>query len=272
MLFTVHRLAAGVSFALLLVGQLAAEPAFVSNTQMQPDTWIMGAGGGLSWINLPSNEYIENGIGILAPYGVPAPYNYDNYSVNAQQAGIFQYFFGYRWHRSASCLPYYSLSAQYTHFFSSNVSGEVTQFSFPAFENYNYKMRYTADLFTLNGKFDLIDFHSFLPYLSAGIGAIFNHINSYDESPLSNVTPRMSPGYRGNSDVKLAGTLGAGLDFIVNNHYWVTLGYEHVFQGNIRSGPGVGLWSNSVLNLGNVKMDSVFLVLTANFPQGFRNS
>lgn len=241
---------------------LVAQSASAANNV--DNSWYFGVGGGNTWINFANSELIDNAT------GAPPPYNNDTYTVNGEQAGYFQLDAGYRWHRTDSFLPYYAAFAEYSHFFRSNVSGEVTQFSAPPFENYNYKMAYTADMFTVNGKFDLVEFYSTLPYVLVGAGVIFNHVNSYSESELANVTPRTSPGYEGNSAAKLAGTLGAGFDFIITKNYWLTVGYEHVFQGDLMSGPGVDAWSNTKLNFGNTKMDTAFVMITANYPQGFR--
>ena len=71
---------------------------------------------------------------------------------------------GYQWQRDKKYLPYVSLGFQYTRIFPAKIQGSITQFSIPEFNNYNYQFSYDADLYTLKGKFDLIEFHSFLPY------------------------------------------------------------------------------------------------------------
>src|SRR5437762_7415712 len=107
-------------------------------------------------------------------------------------------------------------------------------------------MSYSADLLTMSGKFDLVECKHVMPYLSAGIGAVINSVYDYTETPTAHVTPRVSPGYTTNNTTHLALTLGAGIDYILTENYWITLGYEHVFQGgSVKSGPGLTTWSGT---------------------------
>lgn len=225
------------------------------------DTWFLGLGGGGASVNLPSNMTVFNGSAFSPPN------NQDIFTIHYPSTGILQLDLGYRFHRIKTYIPYYYLYLQYRHYFGSRLSGSIDQYSLPGFINYDYKMNYGADLFTLNGKFDLIQHKRVLPYLAGGIGFILNHFYDYNESALAGVTPRISPNYGGNTNAKLAVTLGAGLDFILTECVSATLGYEHLFQNAIESGPGTGSWSNTTLKTGNVSMDMLFINLTVNFSQ-----
>lgn len=247
-----------LSFTILPITTFARTP--IGHVK-HPNAWFVGLGGGASWISLPSSTSVINGA------IVPPPFNQDTYTINNPSTGIAQLDAGYVWYIPRMYFPFYSAYIQYRHYFANNISGSIDQYSLPIFENYHYTMRYEADLFTINGKLGLFQLNQLLPYLSGGMGFIINHLNSYSESPTPNVTPRNSPAYQGNSNTQLALTLGAGLDFIINQCTTVTLGYDHVFQDNIKSGPGVATWSSTTLNFGNTKMDTLFINVTTHFPQ-----
>lgn len=231
------------------------------NVESARSPWFLGAGGGFSWINLNKNTSVPNG-SLADP-----PSNLDSLTIHSPNEGTAQIMFGYRWQEQNPYLPYAQLFLQYRHYFKKDITGQVDQYSLPEFVNYNYRMGYSADLVTINGKFDFIQCSRVMPYVSAGGGLIVNNLSSYHETALSNVTARDNPGYQSSQKVNWAGTLGAGFDLIVTENTWITLGYEHVFQGSLKSGAGTGSWSQTALNFGNVKMDNVFLTLSTNLPQ-----
>lgn len=228
---------------------------------MTDNAWFVGLGGGASWISLSSSTSVNNGSVF------PRPFNQDSFTINNPSTGIAQLNAGWVTHSTRTYFPSLSAYIQYRHYFATDVKGGIYQYSLPAFQNYNYKMSFEADLFTINGKVGLAQLNQLIPYLSGGVGFIINHLNDYTESPTPNVIPRISPAYQGNSNSKLALTLGAGLDFLINRCTTLTLGYDHVFQGSIKSGSGLATWSGTSLNFGNTKMDTVFINITANFPQ-----
>lgn len=227
------------------------------------NSWFIGAGGGAANQNLPGSMSVINGAQVAPPM------NQDRYSLNDPTAALFQFNVGYRWSQNCKYFPSWNLALQYRHYVKSYINGTVDQYSLPGFVNYNYQLSYEANLFTLNGKVDLIEYKKFLPYVAGGVGSITNHLNDYNETPTAGVTPRISPGYNGNSLTSLAFTLGVGIDYIVTDNVWLTLGYDHVFPTNLSTNAGNGSWSKSSLNVGNVNMDTIFLNVTANFPQTF---
>jgi len=224
------------------------------------NTWYIGAGGGISWIHFPDNTTVSNGL------PVSAPFNQDLFSIQTIKDSNVQMIAGYRWQNNTKFFPYSNVFFQYRSYINNDISGSVEQFSLPQFTNYDYQMKYSADLLTLNGKFDVLEYKKIMPYFSAGAGVIINSLYDYTEAPTANVTPRVSPGYTTNNSSHLALTLGAGLDYILTENNWITLGYEHVFQGSIKSGPGLSTWSATSLHFGNAKMDTVFVNFTMNLP------
>ncbi len=221
----------------------------------------------MSWTTLFNNSTtVSNG-------SDTPPYDQDYFSVKTPtpQPQI-QFNIGYRWHEKREFIPYYSAFFQYRHYFISQIRGNIYQYSSPEFENYDYQMDHTADLFTLNGKINLFEYKKFLPYLSAGAGVIYNYLNNYREFPLENVTPRTSAGYSSKTNANLALTLGIGIDFKINKNTWATLGYEYLAQGNLFTGPGDTTWSDTHLTFGkNVKTRTVFLNISMNIPDGMRS-
>lgn len=229
------------------------------------DTWFVSLGAGGASIGLPSYTDVNNGSG-AAP-----PFDKDRYTISNASATMTQLAVGYRFHQKTNLLPVTSLSLQYKHYMNANITGTVDQYSAPGFINYNYQVRYGADMFLLNAKVDLIERRKIMPYLSGGLGVALTHMNDYTETPTAGVTARTSPGFRGDTIKRLVVTVGAGLDYAYSENIWVTLGYEHTFQSSLKTRTGTGSWSSQPLNLGNPDMDTVFVSLTANFPATFRN-
>lgn len=233
---------------------LSSITSFANGT---PSGLFMALGGGATWMGLANSASVPN--------GAPAPYNNDHYSIHTSTTSAFQYQLGYRWHREARYLPFINLYAQYMHFFKTTIDGTIEQYSLPEFKNYHYRLRNQSDLFTLTGKFDIIQYKCWLPYLSVGMGFIDNHLNDYNETPISaSITPRTSPNYGGKQQSHFAATLGLGIDYMITDILWATLGYEHVFQGSLKTGGGNGSWSGTHLSLGNEKMNTVFLNISLN--------
>lgn len=257
-----RKLSCYVYFILFSIMVLFAPLAFaIANSD--ENTWFIGAGAGMSWEHLTADStQVVNGL----PY--PYPSNYDHYSIHDLDNGNLQLDIGYRFvDRQCSYFPYIHAFLQYRSYINNDIKGTIEQFSLPEFTNYHYKMAYTADLLTINGKFDIVDYKHFMPYLLIGGGVVFNSVYDYTEEPTANVTPRVSPGYRTNRNTQLALVLGTGIDYNVTENAWISLGYEHVFQGSVKSGSGQSSWAGTRLDFGNVKMDTIYINFTINFPK-----
>lgn len=229
------------------------------------DTWFIGIGGGGDWINYKSSTQVPNGSRVRPHY------NNDQFSVQSPKtAALAQIYVGYRIHDDCDLFPYYNVYFQYRHNFNSLIKGHVNQYSIADMRNYKYHININSDLFTINGKFNIYECNCFLPYISVGLGIISNHVGNYHENALKHVTPRISPSYKTKTNSNAAGTLGVGVDFILLPTVWVTLGYEHLFQGKIRSGDGRNTWTNTALHFGYSNMNTVFMNMTIDFPEGFR--
>jgi hypothetical protein len=96
-----------------------------------------------------------------------------------------------------------------------------------------------------------------------------SHLSDYTETAIPPVTARISPDYQGGTKTTLALTAGIGVDFILTKNTWLTLGYDHVFQGNTSTERGASTWSGTKLSLGKARADTVFLNLSAKIPDAF---
>lgn len=227
--------------------------------------WFVGLGGGLAW-----NHFDESSTTVPNGSGATPPMNNDLYSIHTpSNTGIEQLSVGYRWHQEKKWLPFYHVYFQYRHGNSVDVNGTIEQYSLPEFLNYNYSLNYTTDLYTINGKFDLIQENRIMPYVAVGAGFIVTHLTNYTESAISPVTARISPSYQGGTNTSLALTAGVGVDFILTKNTWLTLGYDHLFQGHASTEQGSSTWSGTKLSLGNVRADTVFLNISAKIPDAF---
>ncbi len=255
-----------IFLSLLLNSPTFAKPTYKGDQSFDSgNMWFVGAGGGVYWAKMQnSSTTVQNGTPIEPPY------NQDLYTINNPSANtVLQVNAGYRWKRDQLFIPYSSLYFQYRYYHDSSVNGSLYQYSLPDFLNYNYKMSYSADLFTVNGKLDLVNVKNVMPYVSGGIGLIMNRMDNYIENPTANVTPRISPGFNSNTSSRFAGTLGAGIDYALTRNVWLTLGYEHVFQTSLPGTQGSNTWTGTTLNLGSLRLDTVFLNISAKFPDTF---
>jgi opacity protein-like surface antigen len=231
------------------------------------NTWFVGIGSGLSQSHFSdSTTTVSNGSGATPPS------QNDFLTIKKPNiAGIAQFTVGYRWQREKKFIPYYQIYFQYRHYLTTDVDGTVEQYSLPTFLNYNYSTSFDADLYTVNGKFDLVQFKNMMPYLAVGAGVIVTNLYRYSETAFPGVTQRTNPNYDDGRNQNLAVTLGAGIDITLTKNVWATVGYEHVFQGTAKTKQGSGSWSSTSLNLGHVHSDTVFLNFSAKFPDTFKN-
>ncbi|WED42725.1 outer membrane protein [Legionella cardiaca] len=154
---------------------------------------------------------------------------------------------GFTWFNESKFLPFYSLGASYTYAFPMKVNGTIFQYSLPEFENYQY--HYEIHRQTLLGiiKAELYRYHNLMPFLLVGLGVSANHIDKYQETPLSGITPRFSPEFQDETTTHFSYALGAGLDYIALNNLWLSLGYNFGYYGPAQTDSGISSYSNERL-------------------------
>ncbi len=190
----------------------------------------------------------------------PSPYNQDTYTINkTAHAPMINISGGYRWQREQHWLPVYSLGLLYQHGFIGHPRGEIIQYSTPLFTNYNYKSSLSSNLLLATAKVNIYTINKWSPYITVGLGGAFNHA-SYNETALPGITPRISPNFTGNKN-QFAYNAGAGLDYIVSQHFILNLGYLYQNVGTI-SGEGRNTWSGTSLAFGAYGTNDVVVGVT----------
>ena len=179
--------------------------------------WFVGVGAGAEFSSSQGNIYVNNGSFF------PPPYKTDVYSTKQPTSGLVNFSAGRRWEHLSQWFPSYSLGLLYQHSFLRNVRGTVTQYSLPQLSNYNYNWKLSSDILLASAKVNLYAKNQFSPYITVGLGGAFTHSN-YNETALSGVTPRTSPGFSGTSR-QFAYNAGAGLDFRASNHLIINFAY-----------------------------------------------
>lgn len=219
----------------------------------QTSAWfLMGQIGGQKG-NTPNSTTIHNGSGLVSPY------DEDIYTTNAPgMATLLGAAAGYRWEFSNRLINAVSLGVQYQHFFSSDVGGQVTEFSLPQFTNYHYTWETESNLLLANTKFTFFRHKKILPYFSVGLGAVFNN-GQYSETALAGVTPRISPDYESHSAGQFAYTLGGGIDYQLTEKFFVSVGYQYSDLGNLSSGNGTETWTTQHLNFSDYQSNAFVL-------------
>lgn len=219
------------------------------------------------------NWYIASDVGLLQTTenhaltvannsGFQSPQNVDQYSQNHHEPVMWDVKLGRQWTREESWLPRGSLALRYQYLFPSNMNGTVTQYSLPTYKNYYYTWGVSSNVLSGYAKLALIHKSRFLPYVDAGVGGSFNQAQHYQEQAVGDVTPRVSPGFRSQSNTALTYNVGAGIDFEITNQWLLTLGYDYQSFGSINSGNGQGTWASQKLSLGNYASNMGLIGLT----------
>lgn len=151
-------------------------------------------------------------------------------------APIFTFGFGYYLAFTNRFLPYASLGISYTYAGPYKAHGHIEQYSLPQFRNYSYSYEIQRQTLLMVMKADLINEYAFMPYLTIGLGASFNQARHFEESPLSNVTPRISPNFHRATNVAFSYTVGLGVDYIVQDNILLSLEYYYGSFGTAHTG------------------------------------
>jgi opacity protein-like surface antigen len=231
----------------------------LSSSVLAQGNWFAGIGAGATFLNVDNNHFISSG------EGWPDD-KYHNTGVDA--TGLLVLDGGYQWARNSVWLPFYSLAVSYTYGFPAKVKGKVEQYSLPEFTNYNYQYKIQTQTFLAQIKADLYRWRCLMPFLLAGAGVSLNNASNYAEQPVPGVTPRISPGFKGQTNTYFSYVFGAGLDYIVQKNIWASLTYEYSNLGRAQTGSGVNTVTLTGTNYAsdnlktNVKSNAVFLSVT----------
>lgn len=196
-------------------------------------------------------------------YYTPDPF-FDTYSTNDTKSTfpIASVEGGYRW-SNAGQIPFaYFLGLRYRYLSTNNMSGNILVLNDPAFP-YGFNYDTSAQTFSLFAKIDLIELHGFSPYITGGIGGVIMRFSNYSEYPKSDVSiARDSAAFASNSSYNFTYDLGAGIDYYVTQNWLVSLGYDYLNFGKLKTGNGAFntlTGGTNSLNFGNVTANTVFL-------------
>jgi opacity protein-like surface antigen len=223
------------------------------NPAAYQSSFIATVGGGQQSQHFNSSTTVNNNSGF------PAPYDQDIYTTEEDHQPVFAAFFGLHGQRDKLWLPGYSSGLFYQHLFTSNIGGTITQYSDPAFSNYNYDWDVSSDLLLGLLKINVFKVSTVSPYVLGGLGIAFNRSSDYQETPFLGVDPRVTPNFASHTTGQLAYSAGGGIDF----QFWPQLIFSAEYQyqnlGHISTGSGTYAWSGQSLSLDSYHVNT-FLV------------
>lgn len=223
---------------------------------LPPHVWYASGSLGMEYPHFNANWRVNNGSGLTPPG------NQDIYTFDNNHHPFINGSTGYYFTQNKAWFPALSLGLTYQYLPSNDIGGHIFQYSIPSFMNYNFRWDVTAHILLASAKLNLFQLHSFMPYLSAAAGPAYIRASSYHETALPDVTPRTSAGFAESTNTQFAYVLGAGLDYQLNTHYLLSLGYQYLSLGKIRSGSGAGSWYSETLYLGYYRSNEILLSLT----------
>lgn len=250
------RIFSAVIFFCLSCQALAAYFSVLPSAD-SPKLYI-AAGAGDMFYDVSGTNFVGTGTG----------WPNDRYNINRisdQAYGFIEA--GYAWDRPERWLPRYGLGARYIYVPKTTISGSIDQYSLPGFNNYNYN--YDVDMLSLLAVFkaDIYRMQNWMPYVIAGAGITAFGTSNYTEQATSGVTPRVSPGFSGNSGNNFTFQMGLGIDYALLQSLLINLEYDYIHYGSIRTGKGANYptlttnYDNESLK-NDIKATTLFLGVT----------
>ncbi len=225
--------------------------------------FYLGVGAGGMFYKTSGNNYLNTGPGWPNDY-------YSTNGVSSQPYGLLAA--GYTWQRKKTWLPNYSLGLRYMFASNASISGNINQYSLPAFKNYHYS--YDVQTLTVLAilKADIYRWNNLMPYIMAGAGVVNYSTPNYSEQALVGVTPRVSPAFGGVGGNNFAYQLAVGLDYALRQNVLVNIEYDYNNYGTIRTGKGANYVTATGANFDNEslknKLSATSLFLGVSFYVG----
>lgn len=228
----------------------------MNSASAAPGKVFFGAGAGMLFPSYSGNNSIGTGAGWPDD-------SYNSHSISDQP-----FFFltgGYTWMHGNSWFPYYSAGLRYSYLPTTTIKGSVDQYSLPDFNNYNYQYDISLLNILATFKLDLYRCSNFMPYVIAGAGITNYGTSNYKESATANVTPRVSPGFSGNSSNNFSYLIGVGVDYILREDLWLNLEYDYNDYGTIQTGNGANYATLTDTNYSNESLKNSITGNTLSF-------
>jgi opacity protein-like surface antigen len=132
---------------------------------------------------------------------------------------------------------------------SGKLVGNIWEDANPNFNNFNYSTEVNQMRLSIKGKLIADVNKPLLPYITAGLGAGFNHAYHFTITPkLVEEVP--APPFNSNKTTAFTYTWGAGVQRNINQHWQAGVGYEYAHWGNttLSRAPGQTLGHGLKLN------------------------
>ncbi len=225
--------------------------------------WLISGDVGAIWPEINTTMWVNNGSGF------PTSGNFDQYSANSDHEEVMlAAAAGYRWTQHLQpWLPAVELALRYQYLFPQNITGSVTEYSLPNYQNYTYNWKANANVISAYTKLDLMQYQRAMVYFDLGLGAAFVHAYNYQETALAGVNARVSPAFADRTTTQFSYNVGAGVDVSLYPELIFSVGYEYQSFGGIESGSGQDTWSADQLSIGRFGFNTVLISLTYLFDK-----
>lgn len=214
--------------------------------------WYFGNHFGTSFFNIAESSHVGTGAGW--PDDLYLHHDKDD-------AVLFSIAGGYTWITHQAWLPFFSLGANLSHYFPAKINGQILQYGLPQFLNYNYTFKTQSTTLLATAKANIVRLGNVSPYVSAGVGSAFNRVTSFQEySKSSNTIPRLPPDFQNNTSHHFSYLLEIGMDYILQNNIWLSVGYQYSDLGKIETGSGRAGFAPEYLSTTLVRNNIVFQI------------
>jgi opacity protein-like surface antigen len=225
-------------YFLLFVSNSFATQCFFDifpKTQIRP--YFITFSAGPAWTSAGQNQTYFLQPGVLNRYVA---------NRNTSSLGVGEVFVG--WQSRLQSIYYGQLGLAVTGSSAANLTGDIWEFANPALNNWKYNYNLNQWRVALKGKLITQDVYTRLcvyPYISASIGASFNHAYNYSlvSSPTV-TTPNII--FTNHTQSSYAATMGIGLQRKLKKHWQVGVGYELADWGYSQ----LGVAPNQTINTG----------------------
>jgi opacity protein-like surface antigen len=193
----------------LLSGSLYATPVpCIKPHYHHPHRLYLDLGVGKTYDYARSNSFLENNRLVLGNLNTLTSYSTPFFFIGL----------GYQWTQDAQWFPYLNVGLQHRYTAPINVAGN----SNTTLNTTNYTYHVQQESWLIMTKADIYKWKRFMPYLTAGMGVSFNRMSQLFVNT-SNIANQLSGSTTLSGDFSYS--FGGGIDFIVKDDFWLSLGY-----------------------------------------------
>ncbi|CAM2812632.1 outer membrane protein [Legionella worsleiensis] len=213
-------------------------------------TWVGSVSAGAAWAGAGETQTFYLTPDIEKTYVATK-------TTNALASG--EVFWGVQKALSSSWLGQLGLAA--AAYDNTQLQGVIWDDADPEFDNYSYQYKISSARIAIKSKLLLNKGYWVMPWVSASIGAGFNHANDYTNTPLI-FEAITNPNFTNQIKTTFTYTLGAGIQKTLNNHWQIGVGYEFADWGKSELGRAFDQSLNTGLTLNHLYTNGVLLNLT----------